>query len=613
MSLIKINLINLELVGKWLVVAFSLLATLFIVGWVLKYSGYGIDFTDQSYHLIMISNPFAYNFSATLFGFVYYPLYLLLDGDIVLLRQANVLITFFLAWALSFVFLSLLVVDSPAGKYFSNYLIAAGVATSSLAVFDSGNIFPNYNSLALQALLITSIGLLLAEKLATRKSLIGWFIIGFGGWLAFMAKPSTALALAVGVFIYLLVSGKLSFRLLLIAVMSAFALLLLSAFMIDGSISSFAQRLQLGFEFAGYLGGGHTLSGILRIDDFQLNTQTKQSIFLLIIAAFTATWGAIYHKWISMLLYLPISFAFFTLITLLVFDCIHSVLGLGRFQGMLFFGVVIAALLVGLVHGRVKQLKSITTPQWAIACLFFIMPHIYTFGTISNYWQKGGAAGIFWLLAGLSFLGPIARERATWLFALPIVLAVQVVSATLLQTGMEQPYRQPEPLRLNDTTLKFGSQQSELILSSEYAAYINDAVTTSKNAGLRPATPVIDLSGQSPGVLYAIGAESIGQAWTIGGYSGSLKLAKAALNLTSCRKIAKAWVLFEPDGPRSVPTELMPSLGADFPEGYQKVGSWQTAEGAGGYAAKRTQELYKPITSNETLRACQALREKEQQ
>ena len=40
---------------------------------------------------------------------------------------------------------------------------------------------------------------------------------------------------------------------------------------------------------------------------------------------------------------------------------------------------------------------------------------------------------------------------------------------------------------------------------------------------------------------------------------GSLKRAKAALKFTSCEKIATARVLFEPDGSRSIPVEVMPA------------------------------------------------------
>ncbi len=587
----------------------SVMGTLLVLGWLLKYSTYGIEFTDESFYLVWISNPFIYDVSLTQFGFIYHPLYRLLDGDIAALRQANILMTFGLAWGLAYVLLSSLAPESRE-KRIVLHTAAAGLAGSVLIFFDIWLPTPSYNSLALQALLITSIGLLLAEKNLTRKSAFGGIVIGVGGWLAFMAKPSTALALAIAVFIYLLLSRKVSIRLLLLVAVSAVVPLLASALLIDGSLSQFVERVELGIEFGRYLGGGHTLIQILHIDDFLLSERAKLAIGIVFAASFLATLGAWSEKKIGMFLCLTISFAFFALVALLTTTQVSSVADLGNFQGLLIFGVVFAGILIGLAVGRFKTLGGVTGSHWAIALLFLVMPHIYAFGTNKNYWTGGASAGIFWLLVGIILLGPMARERASWLFALPLVLAAQAVTATLLQTALEQPYRQPQPLRLHASPLEIGPQGSTLILSQGYARYIDSATKKARAAGFEPSTPVIDLSGQSPGILYAIGAQNIGQAWTIGGYPGSLELAKAALSRTSCEKIAAAWLLLEPNGPRSISIELLSSLGITFPEGYEQVGTWQTAEGAGNFAASRMQVLYKPLASNETLNTCQALRQK---
>jgi hypothetical protein len=110
-----------------------------------------------------------------------------------------------------------------------------------------------------------------------------------------------------------------------------------------------------------------------------------------------------------------------------------------------------------------------------------------------------------------------------------------------------------------------------------------------------------------------MGAENIGAAWMIGGYPGSLKYATAVMGRVSCEKIAEAWVLAEPSGPRSIPSELMVYLGATFPQQYQLAGQWSTAQGAGGYAKSRIQELYRPNNPADTLKACKALRAKSAQ
>ena len=588
--------------------ALCAVGTVLLIWWLLKYSAYGIDFTDESFYLVWMANPFIYDGSITQFGFVYHPLYRLLGGDIAALRQVNILITFALAWGLAYSFLASLAVEIKDSRI-TLPVVSASLATSAFISFDSWLLTPSYNSLNLQALLITTTGLVLADRKVDRKSISGWLLIGVGGWLAFMAKPSTAAALAVGVFIYLLFSRKLSIRMLALTAISALALLLISAMLIDGSLLGFVNRHQLGIEFSKHLGGGHTLSQILRIDNFQLTAKFKLFILLVTGAVFLALWSmcAKNEKW--QVIGLLISIAFFSITALLTLGQVHRAAGFGQFQGLLIFAVVYAAIISALALGRLRVLKSVTSQQWMIAALFFAMPHVYAFGTNGNYWQAGSSAAIFWLLAGFTLLGPLIREHGSWTFALPAALAVQAVTATLLQTGLEQPYRQTQPLRLNASTLEIGPQRSEIVVSEGYAKYFASVESVAREAGFKPTTPMIDLSGQSPGILYSIGAENIGQAWTIGGYPDSLKLAKAALARTSCEKISAAWILFEQDGPRSIPVELMLSLGANFPSDYRLVGTWKTADGAGGYKDPRIQDLYEPLEHNKTLMACLKLRE----
>jgi hypothetical protein len=119
---------------------------------------------------------------------------------------------------------------------------------------------------------------------------------------------------------------------------------------------------------------------------------------------------------------------------------------------------------------------------------------------------------------------------------------------------------------------------------------------------------VIDLSGQSPGILLAVNAKNIGHPWTLGGYPGSLAFMKAGLSRFSCEETSHAWVLYEHDGPRNISAEIMQEIGAYFPEDYQRVATWYSAPGAGGYPTPRLQELYKPVAHQKVLKACQKLR-----
>ena len=591
-------------------VALCAVGTCLIILWLMQYSAFGFDFTDESYYLVWMANPFIYDGSANQAGFVYHPLYRLTDGDIARLRQANMLIIFALSWWLAYSFLDSLAVGLKKSRI-TLPVISAALATSGLIFFDSWLSTPSYNSLNLQAVLIATTGLVLSEKYVNLKSITGWFLIGVGGWLAFMAKPSTAAALAVGVFIYLLFARKLSIQMLALPITSALALLLLSALLIDGSIFGFINRIQIGIGILELGGGGHTLSQILRIDDFQLNAKFERLILLFTVAIALAIWSMCAKNKIAPFIGLLISIAFFTITALVTLGQIHETAGLGMFQGMLIFAVAYAAVIAGLALGRLETLKEISSQQWSMIALLLVMPHVYAFGTNNNYWRAGTSASIFWLLAGVTLLGPLIRKRASWLLLLPVAFAVQTVTAMLIQTGLENPYRQPKPLRLNASNLQIGPQGSALMLSENYSAYISSAMATAKKAGFTLNTPMIDLSGQSPGILYTIGAENIGQAWTIGGYPGSLERAQAALERTTCEKIAASWILFERNGPRSIPIDLMLNLGADFPSSYKHVGAWKTAKGAGGYTDRRTQDLYRPYEQQKTLMNCQKLRKEE--
>ena len=85
---------------EWIALAISVVASVLLLGWVMLRCRSGFDFTDEGFYLNWISNPWNFRSSVTQFGFVYHPLYKLVGGDVVLLRQANVLILFALGWAL---------------------------------------------------------------------------------------------------------------------------------------------------------------------------------------------------------------------------------------------------------------------------------------------------------------------------------------------------------------------------------------------------------------------------------------------------------------------------------------------------------------------------------
>src|SRR5665811_1897761 len=100
-----------EKVAKTAVVAIAI-AALGFTALVLLRCGYGFDFSDEGMHLNAIAYPWDFGPSVTQFGFVYHPVYWLLDGDLELLRRFNIGLTFVLAGALAGILLRRDVGDS---------------------------------------------------------------------------------------------------------------------------------------------------------------------------------------------------------------------------------------------------------------------------------------------------------------------------------------------------------------------------------------------------------------------------------------------------------------------------------------------------------------------
>lgn len=550
-----------------------------------------------------MQNPFLYEVSASQFGFFYHPLFILFDGNIVAIRQINVLITFSLAWIFAYTFLNKITTKINDNLH-SKLVISSGLATSSLVFFSFWLPNPNYNSLALQALIICSTSILLINQKNSSEKNFPWVLLGISVWILFLAKPTSAALLCMLLFIYTLLSGKFFVKKLLLSSIIFLLLLITSAFFIDGAILKFINRLENSLYYAQIIEAGYSTSEIFRIDSVIFD-ENLLIIFLItftisfIILSYSLTNNKIANSFIVVLI------LFFIFINYLIISkTILISLEIDIYKNVIFLAILVSFILSKLFFLKETNFTALSLQNWNLFFFFLFLPFIFAFGTNSNYWFKSSLAAIFWLMAACIFLSPKVVKTKSWIFVLPIVLFIQTVTTFLLQIGLDKPYRQSQALSLNTTQIKIGASQTPLILDQGFAQYITNAKKTALNAGFVANTPVLDLTGQSPGILYAIEAELVSQAWIIGGTKGSLNLAIEALKEVSCEKIAQSWILYEENGPLTIPVDLLYSAGLNFPDSFKKMGEWQTATGAGGFAFSRKQELYAPISQAENLKAC---------
>jgi hypothetical protein len=584
---------------------FCLLSTILILYWVFKFSAYGIDFTDEGYYLNWISNPFLYKDSLSQFGYIYYPLYNLVDGNIAWLRRVNFFITFVLACTLVYLVINNLIKFDKINK------IILCVLSSGIAISSFTNIYiqtPSYNNLTFQALLITSIGIVLIDVNKFNKNVASYVIVGIGGWLTFMAKPSSAVGLAALVLMYIILSKQFQLRFLLISAITAFTLFIISGYFIDGSITAYFERYFLSVKIQTVLQGGHSINKIFRIDELNLSNKITLSIFIIFLISVYFIWLGSKNNKINNFIYNISCFLILAIITTLSITNINWSPNYGAYQQYLVFGIGYACLFVIIIL-MLNNIIKIHDVHLGLFLVFLILPYIFALGTGNNYWWQSGAASFFWLISGFVLIIPWFCKLKLYQPMIFLVLLSQLITSIHIKERIEKPYRYNQSLRLDDSRIVINNNH-QLILSKEFANYINDARYIAEQSGFTKEDAIIDLSGQSPGLLHLLGAKSIGTAWNIGGYKGSLDRAKARFNLVDCTDIANSWVLYEPKGPRSISADLLTSLGMNFSKQYKKVGSWETPLGAGGYKEIRTQELYKPLNVNIAKASCELKRKK---
>ncbi len=590
----------------------------------LKFSAYGLDFTDEGFYLVCISNPYLYEVSLSQFGFIYHPLYNALSGNIANLRIVNIIVTYLLAWCLF-----ALLFHSQRFKFSDSiancYLIAAGFAMVSLCGFCVDITTPNYNTLTLQSLLSVSIGILLAEKSEPLLSLIGVFLVGISGCLLFMAKPSSALALALVLPVYFLLAKSISFWKVFLSAVIACAGVIFVAMMIDGSVFSFIERMKSALYFQSLLESGHGFKSILRLGLIRINNYE-----LCLITGVAALTFLLAMLMVTKVRALRLSGFLIQLI--IVFFVVGISMGWVtvepgiRYERWLLFGVVLGGILFCVYMLRRKIISCLCMKEWMLLMLFLIMPYIYAFGTNNSYFLRGTYSAVFWISASVILLVALMRENvradsagkqpgiphallSCAVCLLPFVLVIQLVAAIVVSNGIDNPYRQPQSLRLNDRVVTVGPDNASLILDEGFANYIDKAKTKAFEAGFKAGDGIIDLTGRSPGLLFVLGAKNTGSAWILGGYKGSNNLSRALLKQVSCRELSNAWVLLEEDGRRSISVEVLDSFGVNLSHHYHKAGRWETAKGADRHIKFCVQLLFKPNDPEQLLSTCRLNRE----
>lgn len=579
-------------------------------------SGKGYDFSDEAFQLLSISDPRAYRFGDTDFGWIWHPLYVALDGSIAGLRigglaALTMCATLFGIAALRFA--------HGAIKFdAARITIILGIAASVAWQYQGWRATPNYNILNLCALLLLFAGLFDAARLDRNlhtaiydRATIGRAALcAVGIDLMVLTKATTAvIAIPVGIVALLLLRKRHAQYFIALTAGIAALFLVIWIMVIDGG-------------FAAFMNSKLRTLGYLRTSNGDVHG----------IAASVS--GAFSKKWIDVLG--ASSFAAILFVLGLIWSCL-LVPPRNKRAGLQWAAYIVAAIMGFLVFWwRDQDLQLMQSFRgfrlWRLPLLFVllaftfrilwltkfdidsqrmrifiaaailaIMPVAYAFGSEALIVWKVADAGIFWAGAMilLGAMVPIA-DRDHLLPAIAFLCGA--TSLGLLIGTMELPGRIGAPVWGQTVAVTLGPQLSRVSVNSAAADYIGSFRRDARLNGFGMEAPVLDLSEVGPGLTFALGGKPVAAtSWLFGYGDVSDESQRRAILGSEVHAVMRelvdvpdatlrrAWIITGAPAYSGVVRMVLTSRGIKFPERYRLVSRNSRSDLAW------TQSLWKPV------------------
>ena len=491
------------------VMAVTLIAEiLLILGWILTKANHGFDLSDESFYLSWTEGPRDYPVSVTQFGFVHSLIFAVLRDDVVLFRQFNILTTYALTIVVAYQLLGERLRSLGSGVI-STFAIVSAFALPSLKVMNYWLFTPSYNSLNGMAFLLVCIGIFSKADTDGKQSRAA-LMIGVGGCLSFLAKPTAALVLGVMVLIFVWGVRKWALKSLAVAVCTAVVILLFSMFWIGGGPISFVAELRETLAIA--TDPSHSFGRLIRWDSPHMNGGVRIVfivVSMLLVAFLRFRKGSPSESVVRF-------FRQFFSVDFLALGAIGIASAWLEFRGVTLEFLkhsddaeaskerflLLSTLSLALIAGRWGEIDR---PKLATAFFLFWLPYAYAFGTNINYWDKGASVAFFWVLSFGVLMTALPARRCQFFMFLMIASLLPILSVLDLETSYTQPYLQKPLNQVSLASVRVGRGDTELLVSEKTADFIRVWRRSAAEAGFRKGAPVIDLSGQGNGLIYLLG------------------------------------------------------------------------------------------------------------
>ena len=521
----------------------------------------GIDFTDESYYLLNYLHWRELTATVTFFGAYFDAPFRLLGQRVGAMRIFGMVLLMgaggFFAWRVMAFAASRggvgrgvgsggdsRVADAARGR--SALHLAPGVIVGMLATcfyysYVTTLRAPSYNLLVLVCVLVaTGLMLMLADGCGTRAQRCAT-ALGYGlllGACALGKAPSAAaMALCHGVFFAVFNRPRRTFELAAMAIVGVVINLVLLQVLRPGWL----QVMRDGVTLTTALDGRYSSIPFAALGDAVLRGAVRLvpalALTALLFMFVVRRWGRTHRALLSWLVVGLVSGIMLTI----------QLQGYGKsWWALLLFGTA----LLGWAERMCREpavAPADARPVFGMSVLLFALPVVYSIGTNGSLPAHTQMAAVFSVVAimlplqRLWALGSIHRSALA--LALAVLCLPTLVSQWRSLTDPNFTYR-----------LRTGllDQRLPLVLGAAGDVLLVDAVTRNNIAALSHAMraagyvvgePILDVTGDGSGLVYALGGRPVGTAWLIGGYAGSERVAALLLKSVPVATLQRTWVL----------------------------------------------------------------------
>ena len=506
--------------------------------------GRGFDFTDQSFYLMLAQQPAGYELTYGLFGYGLHPLYELVGGSIASMERVGALVLVVLGAALGLVVSNKARMDwrRPAGAQ-----IVAVSASLPLAYYLLWIPVPGYNWIGLVGGIVLLIAMLLLLEAGNGYGSAA--AAAAAAILAIFTRPQTAIGFGAlylaAVFLVDPAPKRSLMQIVRAAGLTAMAVVGIAAILPLGTL------IEQSREYIAIFGTTHPL---------HFSFIDQQLVFLKSAWLWLVCGAILAFILLSRLGGKAVSNRLAVLVCIVV-PIISAVILVRTISRPDEFRIGSATGTLAFCALSLACLRKEAAPRLiALLGVAVLIPWIVTLGASAAVRpQLAYYSGISSFIA---VVGVFIAVRQNMVAVTLASCAGLYLTFSAIQVGLASPYRLAAPVAMQVVPTRMG-WGAELKLDSKTSEFITRLRDDAQQGGFCQGGAVIDLSGNLPGAVFAMGGLMPVFPWISAGYPFSNYFAQEYLKRLGQARLARSW-LITAETPNTFSRQELEALGVDF-------------------------------------------------